>query len=166
MQAPLHLLILCTKPAPPLQPASNGDLANLSSSRFFPAERMCSYFFSPRCNLVCSTAKKVSSAFPQAWLAFRPRISQKNGLGWFSYRPWTACRMGTAIIPLHEVVVIMKGANLCKVLGVRIQCRKQKPVRLFQALTELIWVIGVPVRASQVALVAENPPASAGHVET
>ena len=25
------------------------------------------------------------------------------------------CKVGAAIIPLHQVIVIMKGANLCKV---------------------------------------------------
>ena len=118
VQAPLQLPILCMRPASPVQLTSNGDLANLSSSRLFPVERMCSDFFSPRCDLVCPTAKKVGSAFPQAWLAFRlqhlpeerTRMIQLPSLS-------RMCKMGTAVIPLHQVAVIMKGANLCKVLG-------------------------------------------------
>ena len=81
-------------------------------------------------------------------------ISQKNGLRWLSYHPWTACAKWA--LPSFLIIRSLRYWKEQILVKFRIQCRKQKPLRSFQALTELLWVIGTPVRASQVVPVVKK----------
>ena len=119
LQAPLQLPILCVKPAPHLQLASSEDLGTCLLLDSSQQKRVPISFRLSVTWFVCQwglTAEDVGSAFPQTWLAFQRWHLPEERTQMTQLPPMNRmCKVGAAIIPRHQVIAILKGANPCKV---------------------------------------------------